>query len=184
MFPPQLIVEHRVLGAASISSKKRLLETLAELLVGELPELSRESVFDRLLERERLGSTGLGHGVALPHARVAEVTDAIGAFVQMREPVPFDAIDDQPVDLAFALLVPETANEMHLQLLADLAALFNQDQLRQKLRDAEGPDALLTLLTEAAPAEAAPSSSPANSPNSSPTSSQPNSPPDGSPRRS
>ncbi|WP_040855819.1 PTS IIA-like nitrogen regulatory protein PtsN [Thiorhodovibrio frisius] len=149
MFPPQLIVEHRVLAGASISSKKRLLETLAELLVGEQPQLSREAVFDRLLERERLGSTGLGHGVALPHARVAEITDAIGAFIQIAEPVPFDAIDDQPIDLAFALLVPEGANETHLQLLAKLAELFNQDHLRQRLRSAESPQALLDILTQA-----------------------------------
>ena len=147
MFPPHLLVAHRVLGGASIRSKKRLLETLAELLVSDLPALSRESVFDRLLERERLGSSGLGHGVALPHARVAEITDSIGAFVQTCEPVAFDAIDDQPVDLAFALLVPEDANESHLQLLADLAALFNEEQLRQRLRSAEGPQALLDVLT-------------------------------------
>lgn len=151
MFPAQLLVEHRVLGGAVLSSKKRLLETLAELLVGEQPQLSRELVFDRLLERERLGSTGLGHGVALPHARVAEVTDSIGAFVQIREPVPFDAIDDRPVDLAFALLVPEAANESHLRLLADLAALFNQESLRQRLRAAQSAESLFAILTQARP---------------------------------
>ncbi|WPL15420.1 Nitrogen regulatory protein [Thiorhodovibrio winogradskyi] len=154
MFPPQLIVEHRVLAGASISSKKRLLETLAELLVAEQPQLSREAVFDRLLERERLGSTGLGHGVALPHARVADITDSIGAFIQMREPVAFDAIDDQPINLAFALLVPESANETHLQLLANLAEIFNQDPLRQRLRAAEDPRALLEILTQASPTPA------------------------------
>ncbi|MBK1647525.1 PTS sugar transporter subunit IIA [Rhabdochromatium marinum] len=150
MFPPHFIVAPRVLGGASIRSKKRLLETLAELLVGELPALSRESVFDRLLERERLGSTGLGHGVALPHARMAEVTDPIGAFIQIREPVAFDAIDDQPVDLAFALLVPEAADETHLQLLSGLATLFDQDSLRQQLRGTEGSQALVDVLLEAA----------------------------------
>ncbi len=151
MFPPHLLVEQRVLAGASVSSKKRLLETLASLLVGEQPQLSREAVFDRLLERERLGSTGLGHGVALPHARVAEVTDSIGAFVRISEPVSFDAIDDEPVDLAFALLVPEAANETHLQLLADLAARFNQASLRQRLRAAQDPGELLKILHEAQP---------------------------------
>lgn len=146
MFPPHLLVERRVLGGASISSKKRLLETLAELLVSAQPGLSRDAVFDRLLERERLGSTGLGYGVALPHARVAELSEAIGAFIQIREPVPFDAIDDQPVDLAFALLVPEVAHEAHLQLLADLAALFSEPGLRAQLRRASTPGALLDLL--------------------------------------
>jgi PTS system nitrogen regulatory IIA component len=151
MFPPHLLVERRVLGGASISSKKRLLETLAELLVSAQPGLSRDAVFDRLLERERLGSTGLGHGVALPHARVTEVTDAIGAFIQIREPVDFDAIDDQPVDLAFALLVPEAANEAHLQLLSDLATLFSEESLRVRLRRASTPGVLLGLLTQPNP---------------------------------
>lgn len=147
MFPPQLLIERRVLGRASISSKKRLLETLGELLASAQPALSRESVFDRLLERERLGSTGIGYGVALPHARMPEITDSIGAFVQVREGVPFDAIDDQPVDLAFALLVPEAANETHLQLLADLAALFSEEPLRQRLRSADSPSTLFDILT-------------------------------------
>ena len=147
MFPPHLLDERRVLAGASIRSKKRLLETLAELLASDQPQLNREAVFDRLLERERLGSTGLGHGVALPHARVAEVTDSIGAFIQLREPVSFDAIDDQPVDLAFALLVPEEANEAHLRLLADLAELFNRQALRQQLHGALDARALLAILT-------------------------------------
>lgn len=146
MFPPNLITETRVLSRCDVSSKKRLLETLAGLLAGAHPQLTSEQVFDRLLERERLGSTGLGHGIALPHARIGEVDDALGAFVQLRAGVPFDAIDDRPVDLAFALLVPESADERHLQLLAGLAEMFNDEQLRERLRRSETDGALLQVI--------------------------------------
>ena len=146
MFPPQLIVADRIGHNLEISSKKRLLEILGELLASASPSLGPETVFERLLERERLGSTGLGHGVALPHTRIKQVTEAVGAFVQIREGVEFDAIDNRPVDLAFALLVPEEANEMHLQLLAQLASMFNDRQLRQDLREATSKGRILALL--------------------------------------
>lgn len=146
MFPPQFIVAGRIGSQLDIGSKKRLLEVLGELLATDDPALAPEVVFERLLERERLGSTGLGHGIALPHARMKEVEEAIGAFVQTRRPVPFDAIDDQPVDLAFALLVPEAASEVHLQLLSRLAAMFSDPALRQRLRQAETPEEILTYL--------------------------------------
>jgi PTS system nitrogen regulatory IIA component len=155
MLPPDLINEARILSRSGISSKKRLLESLAELLAEAEPELSTETVFERLLERERLGSTGLGHGIALPHARAAEVAAPIGAFIQLSEAVDFDAIDDQPVDLAFALLVPQAADERHLQLLASLAEMFNNASLRQRLRASESSSDLYNLLTRwVAPAEA------------------------------
>lgn len=146
MFPPNLITTARVRARVEVASKKRLLESLAELLAVAHPGLGAEAVFDRLLERERLGSTGLGHGVALPHARVKGLDAAVGAFVQLRAGVPFDAIDDKPVDLAFGLLVPEAATEQHLQLLARLAELFNDPHLRAELRAAAAPGQLLTLL--------------------------------------
>jgi len=146
MFPPQLIVADRIGYNLEISSKKRLLEILGALLASASPSLSPETVFERLLERERLGSTGLGHGVALPHTRIKEVTEAVGAFIQIREGVEFDAIDNRPVDLAFALLVPEEANEMHLQLLAQLASMFSDQQLRRDLRGAVSKDRILAIL--------------------------------------
>jgi len=147
MFPPQFIVASRIGNRLDLGSKKRLLEVLGELLAADQPGLNPETVFERLLERERLGSTGLGHGVALPHARVKEISEAVGAFVQVQQPVDFDAIDDQPVDLAFALLVPEAATEVHLQLLASLAAMFSDPELRERLRRAASPEELLDLLT-------------------------------------
>jgi len=146
MFPPQLIVAERIGNSLDISSKKRLLEVLGELLASAAPDLGPEAVFERLLERERLGSTGLGHGVALPHARMEQITEAVGAFAQLRRGVDFAAIDEGPVDLVFALLVPEEANEMHLQLLSRLAAMFSDPQLRQDLREADSKDRILALL--------------------------------------
>jgi PTS system nitrogen regulatory IIA component len=145
MLSPDLINEARIGQGLEISSKKRLLETLAELLANDHPRLSTESVFERLLERERLGSTGLGHGVALPHARIKEVSQVLGAFVQTARGVDYDAADGEPVDLAFALLVPETATEEHLQLLAYLASRFSESTTRARLREADSPTAILDL---------------------------------------
>jgi PTS system nitrogen regulatory IIA component len=146
MFPPQFIASERIGNNLEIASKKRLLEVLAELLASDTPGLSPEAVFERLLERERLGSTGLGHGIALPHARMKDVDAAVGAFAQLRSGVDFDAMDDQPVDLAFAMLVPESASEIHLQLLSKLATMFDKSELRQQLRDAGDQQTILGLL--------------------------------------
>ena len=139
MFPPNFIEAERIGCRLEIGSKKRVLQQLGELLASSTPGLSPEAVFDHLLERERLGSTGLGHGIALPHARMPQLDRAVGAFVQLRTGVDFDAIDDLPVDLAFGLLVPQEANEAHLQLLAKLASMFSNDMLCEKLRN--GADA-------------------------------------------
>lgn len=146
MFSTALISEARIGCGLEITSKKRLIETLAELLASDHPRLSTEGVFERLLERERLGSTGLGHGIALPHARIKEVTEAVGAFVQTVHAVDYDAADGEPVDLAFALLVPEAATEEHLQLLAHLASLFSNPLVRARLREADSATTILRLL--------------------------------------
>jgi len=150
MFPPQFLTVERIANGVEITSKKRLLEVLAGLLASAQPQLKDDTIFERLIERERLGSTGLGHGVALPHARLKDLGEAIGAFIHLRRAVDFDAIDDQPVDLAFAMLVPETASEVHLQLLAQLAGLFGEDRFRALLRGAEDPQTLLALLNSGA----------------------------------
>lgn len=146
MFPPEFIAESRVERELEVSSKKRLLESLARLLASGHPALDADSVFHRLTERERLGSTGLGHGVALPHARIKELGQALGAFVTTAAGVDYDAADGEPVDLAFALLVPERANEEHLQLLAKLAGLFSDPRIRQRLREAESTEAVAVIL--------------------------------------
>jgi nitrogen PTS system EIIA component len=145
MFPPQFLVADRIGSGVDVASKKRLLQTLAELLATGDATLSSEAVLESLLERERLGSTGLGHGIALPHSRMTEVGDARCAFVQLLKGVDYDAIDGEPVDLALALLVPEAATETHLQLLSALATMFSDERLRQSLRGATSPEQVLAL---------------------------------------
>lgn len=143
MFPPNFISIERIGSRLDIGSKKRVLQHLGEMLATGAPNLSPNNVFDRLLERERLGSTGLGHGIALPHARAKEAHQAVGAFIQLQKAVDFDAIDDQPVDLVFGLLVPQNATEEHLQLLARLANMFNNPELREQLRECASSEELL-----------------------------------------
>lgn len=141
-----LLKPDRVLSAVKASSKKRTLEILSELIAKSSPDLNAHEVFESLIARERLGSTGLGSGVALPHGRVKGSRLTIGAFVQLQEPVSFDAIDSQPVDLLFALVVPEESTEEHLQALAALAEMFIRPELRQRLRSLRDPVALYECL--------------------------------------
>ena len=143
MLPPDFVTAPRVGLRLELASKKRLLETLARLLAVDHPRLEPDLVFERLLERERLGSTGLGHGIALPHARVPEVTRSLGAFASLARGIDYDAADGEPVDLAFALLVPASATEEHLLLLAELAGRFNDPEVRRRLRAAQHPTDVL-----------------------------------------
>ncbi len=128
------------------SSKKRALEQAAALLAGTIPDASQESIYESLLERERLGSTGVGHGIALPHARIEGLNRAHGAFVQLVEGVDYDAIDGAPVDLLFALVVPKEATEEHLQLLAQLATLFSNEGVCAELRLGQSAEEILSLI--------------------------------------
>ena len=156
MFPANFIVLERILCQVPAGSKKRALETVGELLAGTTRTLTETKVFQSLLERERLGSTGLGRGVALPHARVKGAVDACGAFIQLKQGIDFDAVDGEPVDLVFGLLVPEDARQEHLQLLATLATLFSDNGFCSNLRDVRSPEKAYQLLLSrerAAPAE-------------------------------
>ncbi len=130
------------------ASKKRVLEQLSQLLAANQEELTQHQVFDSLLSRERLGSTGLGHGVAIPHGRQNQSNDTLAAFIKLQQGVDFDASDNQPVDLLFALLVPEEATEEHLQLLAQLARMFSDEALVQRLRASPDAHSLLSVIRE------------------------------------
>lgn len=134
----------QVLVGVEATSKKRAFEE-AGLLFENLHGLSRALITDSLFARERLGSTGLGHGVAIPHGRIKGLKQAAGAFMRLATPVPFDSPDGRPVDLLFVLLVPEQATEEHLQILSELAQRFSDRAFREKLQTASDPAAVLAL---------------------------------------
>lgn len=124
-----------VVAHLDASSKKRVFEQVG-ILFENHQHLGRSAVFDALFAREKLGSTGLGQGIAIPHGRIKGLKAPLGAFVRLDVPVPFDAPDGQPVNLIFVLLVPEAANEQHLQLLSELAQLFSDRTMRERLATA------------------------------------------------
>ena len=127
-----------------VGSKKRVFEQVG-LLLENSEKLSRSTVFDSLFARERLGSTGLGHGVAIPHGRIKGLKEARGAFLRLAAPVPFDSPDGKPVSLLFVLLVPEQANELHLQILSELAQRFSDRSFRDALTAAPDVNAARQL---------------------------------------
>lgn len=124
------------------ASKKRLLDQVAQLAAQGNPELGEQQVFDALIARERLGSTGIGEGIAIPHCRLASCQQPVGMLVSLDEAIDFDAVDGRPVDLVFVLLVPEDNPEQHLKTLSHLAALFNEQSFRDGLRGADSANTL------------------------------------------
>src|SRR3954471_7669286 len=128
------------------SSKKRLFEQ-AGLLFENQHGIGRSLVFDSLFAREKLGSTGLGQGVAIPHGRIKGQKTALDALFRLAQPVPFDAPDGNPVSLVFVLLVPEKATEKHLQILSELAQMFSDKPLRESMMRAADAAALHELIT-------------------------------------
>lgn len=142
-----LITTERVVCNAQATSKKRALERLGELIASGETECSARAIFDSLIGRERLGSTGLGHGVALPHGRLSQSRRAIGAFMKLEQGVDFDAIDQQPVDLIFALLVPEHFTDEHLKILSYLAEMFSDKGFCEELRAIDSDQMLFEHIT-------------------------------------
>ena len=142
-----LPVSHIILDAET-SSKKRLFECVAQLFAAQ-SGLPQSEIFDCLVARERLGSTALGQGVAMPHGRHASVSAATGAFIRLKEPIEFDAPDNKPVSLVFVLLVPEAATSEHLELLAHLAGRFSEKSVRDALQSCGSPEAARDLLLAA-----------------------------------
>lgn len=133
----ELLTESRTLCHTEAGSKKRVLELAGEALAGQPGTPSADRIFSGLLNRERLGSTGIGDGVAIPHCRLPDCQQAVALLMSLAEPIDFDAIDNRPVDLLCFLLVPEDGAEEHLQTLAGLAELFSQESVREALRNCE-----------------------------------------------
>jgi PTS system nitrogen regulatory IIA component len=142
----KLLPPANVLPDLAASSKKRLFEQIG-LLFENQHGIGRGVVFESLFARERLGSTGLGQGVAIPHGRIKGLKDALGAFVRLSQPVAFDAPDGKPVNLVFALLVPEHATEKHLEILSELAQMFSDRALRDALAGAADAAALHQIIS-------------------------------------
>ena len=143
----EILTNDRILCNVDLSSKKAVLETLSGLIAGTGSGLTGQEVFNSLLSRERLGGTGLGNGIALPHGRLKNGLSTIAAFIQLKQGVDYDTFDRQPVDLIFALLVPEQSTEEHLQVLAQLAEMFNKPEFLARLRREESNEAIYNLLT-------------------------------------
>ncbi len=128
----QLLTPSHVIVELDATSKKRVFEQVGVLFENTL-HITHNQVFDSLFAREKLGSTGLGQGVAIPHGRIKGLRDAAAAFIRMKEPIPFDAPDGKPVSLICVLLVPEKATDLHLQILSELAQMFSDKNLREGL---------------------------------------------------
>ena len=142
-----ILTSERIICNVNLSSKKAALEALSRLIAGASVRLDEQQVFNSLLTRERLGGTGLGNGIAIPHGRWKDGLSTIAAFIKLKQGVDYDAVDQQPVDLIFALLVPEHSTEEHLQVLAQLAEMFNQPDFLTQLRREESEEAIYGLLT-------------------------------------
>ena len=129
-------------------SKKRALEQIANLIAREIPDLEMQDVFEALIAREKLGSTGFGNGIAIPHCRLKGCDKPVSALMHLDAPIDFDAIDGAPVDLLFVLLVPEAATDAHLELLRQIASMRDRKDVRDKLRSASSNEALYQVVLD------------------------------------
>src|SRR3954466_7788663 len=154
----ELLRPEGVVANLRVVAKKQALQELAKR-AAEVPELkgriAERDIFDVLLERERLGTTGVGSGIAIPHGKLADVKSMFGLFARLDNPVDFEAIDEQPVDLIFLLLAPEGAGADHLKALARVSRLLRDRAICEKLRGADQAEAIYALLTDRAHSHAA-----------------------------
>ena len=143
----QLLTPGRTACRVPGVSKKRLLETIARIISEDQISMPYNAVLSRLIAREKLGSTGLGQGIAIPHCRVDNCTHALGTLVTLEEAIDFDAPDGNPVDILFILLVPEEAQQQHLDILAGIASLFSQQAYCEQIRHAGDAATLYSTAT-------------------------------------
>jgi len=148
MLDSDLLSPGRVLAGTRVSSKKRLLELISETLAQKNKDLSSREIFESLCAREHLGSTALGNGVAMPHGRITGTQGVEALFLQLAKPLPFDADDGKPVDLIFALAVPQHCTEDHSKLLSSIAERFSEPELLEQLREASDSNEVWQLLSK------------------------------------
>lgn len=149
-----LIVPESVIANLRVTSKKQALQELAKK-AADLTGQPERALFEVLMERERLGTTGVGHGIGIPHGKLPELERLYGLFARLETPIDFDAIDDHPVDLIFVLLAPETAGADHLKALARVSRLFRDRAVCDKLRGTDSAEAIYALLTQSQASHAA-----------------------------
>jgi nitrogen PTS system EIIA component len=149
-----LLAQDAVLPALKANSKKQLLQELASK-AAEITGLSEREIFDVILQRERLGSTGVGNGIAIPHGKLTSLDHIVGVFARLDQPLDFEALDDQPVDLVFLLLAPEGAGADHLKALSRIARVLRDGDTVAKLRASDSASAIYTFLTQTEASNAA-----------------------------
>lgn len=142
-----ILTPARTLNNLDCNSKKRAIEAASEWLASVIPAFNATELFTALIGREKLGSTGFGDGIAIPHCRIATCQQVTGALIKLEHGVDFDAIDRQPVDIMFILLVPEDATDEHLQVLSTLAGQFGQAEFRERLRACDTNETLFAAAT-------------------------------------
>ena len=143
----ELLVPDAVMASLKVQSKKQLLQEVSAR-AAQIIRIPDRKIFETLTERERLGSTGVGQGIAIPHGRLSDISSIAGVFARLESPIDYDAVDKQPVDLVFMLLAPEGAGADHLKALARVSRLLRNQQTVEKLRAATKPEALYAILTE------------------------------------
>jgi len=146
MLLSDLVAPNAVIPALKVNGKKQAIQELAARAAG-LTGGGERAIFDILMQREKLGSTGVGNGIAIPHGKLPKLDKLFGLFARLDRPVDFDALDGQPVDLVFLLLAPETAGADHLKALARVARLLRDQDVARKLRDSRDAEALYAVLT-------------------------------------
>ncbi|MEO5336183.1 MAG: PTS IIA-like nitrogen regulatory protein PtsN [Magnetospirillum sp. WYHS-4] len=149
-----LLSSDGVVASLRATSKKQALQELARRAAG-ITGLHERAIFDVLMERERLGTTGVGNGIAIPHGKLPNLGRLHGLFARLEQPIDFDSIDERPVDLIFLLLAPESAGADHLKALARVSRLLRDRSICEKLRGTDQPDALFALLTDSTATRAA-----------------------------
>ncbi len=149
----ELLTQDRIIAPLKAKSKKQVLQEVSAR-AADITQLSQRDIFDALLQRERLASTGVGRGIAIPHGKIAGLDKIVGLFARLEKPVDFDAFDNEPVDLLFVLLAPETAGADHLKALAKVSRLLRDQHAVEQLRGSKDRAALYAILT-APPSQAA-----------------------------
>ena len=149
-----LLIPRGVIAQLRVSNKKQALQEIARRAATQTG-IAERRIYDVLAERERLGSTGIGRGIAIPHGKIAELSRLYGLFARLERPIPFEAIDDRPVDLVFVLLAPAASGAEHLRALARVSRLLRDSTICQKLRGTDNADALFALLTDRTESHAA-----------------------------